>query len=42
VVIVVTNGRARYTFTSPGGGLRQVELLDYPQTISARWKGRYQ
>ena len=40
VTIVLTNGRARYTFTSHGGGLRQVDLLDYPQTISARWKGQ--
>ncbi len=32
--------RARYTFTSRGGGLKLVELLDYPQTISARWKTR--
>jgi len=38
--IVLTHGRARYTFTSFGGGLRQVDLLDYPQTISARWKGQ--
>ena len=38
--IVLTNGRARYTFTSRGGGLSQVELLDYPQTISARWRGQ--
>lgn len=38
--LVLTNGRARYTFTSRGGGLKQVELLDYPQTISARWKGQ--
>ena len=36
--IVLTNGRARYTFTSRGGGLKLVELLDYPQTISQRWK----
>jgi YidC/Oxa1 family membrane protein insertase len=36
-LIVLTNGRARYTFTSRGGGLKLVELLDYPQTISARW-----
>lgn len=36
--IVLTNGRARYTFTSRGGGLKSVEFLDYPQTISARWK----
>ena len=30
----------RYTFTSRGGGLKLVELLDYPQTISARWKNK--
>src|ERR1035437_8867195 len=42
--LVFTNGRAhylaRYTFTSRGGGLKLVELLNYPQTISARWKGQ--
>jgi len=38
--IVVTNAKARYTFTSHGGGLKLVELLSYPQTISARWKGK--
>ena len=37
-VMVVTNGEARYTFTSRGGGLKLVELLNYPQTISARWQ----
>ncbi|HEX4349646.1 MAG TPA: membrane protein insertase YidC, partial [Verrucomicrobiae bacterium] len=37
-LIVLTNADARYTFTSHGGGLKLVELLDYPQTISARWK----
>ena len=36
--LVLTNARARYTFTSRGGGLKLVELLDYPQTVSARWK----
>ena len=36
--LVLTNGPARYTFTSRGGGLLQVELLNYPQTISARWR----
>ena len=35
---VITNARARYTFTSRGGGLKSVELLDYPETVSARWK----
>ena len=34
----VTNARVRYTFTSRGGGLKSVELLDYPETVSARWK----
>lgn len=38
--IVLTNGRARYTFTSRGGGLKEIELLDYPETVSARWKGQ--
>ena len=36
--IVFTNAQARYTFTSHGGGLKSVELLDYPETISLRWK----
>lgn len=36
--IVIPTVHARYTFTSRGGGLKQVELLDYPETISARWK----
>jgi YidC/Oxa1 family membrane protein insertase len=36
--LVLTNGRAGYTFTSRGGGLKQIELLDYPETVSARWK----
>jgi YidC/Oxa1 family membrane protein insertase len=34
----LTNARARYTFTSRGGGLKAVELLDYPETVSPRWK----
>jgi YidC/Oxa1 family membrane protein insertase len=38
--LALTNGRARYTFSSRGGGLKLVELLDYPQTTSARWKGQ--
>jgi YidC/Oxa1 family membrane protein insertase len=37
-LLVITNARARYTFTSRGGGLKLVELLDYPETISPRWK----
>ncbi len=36
--LVITNARARYTFTSRGGGLKSVELLDYPETVSPRWK----
>jgi YidC/Oxa1 family membrane protein insertase len=35
---VITNARARYTFTSRGGGLKSAELLDYPETVSPRWK----
>jgi YidC/Oxa1 family membrane protein insertase len=35
--IVLANAQARYTFTSRGGGLKTVELLKYPETISARW-----
>jgi YidC/Oxa1 family membrane protein insertase len=37
--IILTNAHTRYTFTSRGGGLQQVDLLDYPDTISARWRG---
>lgn len=36
--IVLTNARARYTFTSRGGGLKSVDLLSYPETITPRWK----
>jgi YidC/Oxa1 family membrane protein insertase len=36
--LVLTNDWARYTFTSRGGGLKRVDLLDYPETISARWQ----
>jgi YidC/Oxa1 family membrane protein insertase len=36
--LVLTNAHERYTFTSRGGGLKAIELLDYPETISARWK----
>ena len=38
--LVLTNGKARYVFTSRGGGLKQVDLLAYPETISARWRGQ--
>jgi YidC/Oxa1 family membrane protein insertase len=37
-LVVLTNANARYTFTSRGGGLKTVELLQYPQHISVRWK----
>jgi len=36
--VLFTNAHARYTFTSRGGGLKSVELLDYPETVSLRWK----
>jgi len=39
-LLVITNARARYTFTSRGGGLKSVELLDYPETVSPRWEKR--
>ena len=38
--LTLVNGRARYTFTSRGGGLKSVELLDYTNMISVHWKGR--
>ena len=38
--LVLTNGRARYTFTSRGGGLKLVELLDFTNMISVHWKGQ--
>lgn len=34
-LVVLSNGHARYTFTSRGGGLKLVELLKYPESISA-------
>ncbi len=37
-LIVVTNDAERFTFTSRGGGLKQVDLLNVPETVSARWK----
>ncbi|HTR41621.1 MAG TPA: membrane protein insertase YidC [Pseudomonadales bacterium] len=33
-----TNSPVRYIFTSRGGGIKSVELLHYPETISPRWK----
>src|SRR5260221_3315216 len=40
-LLVVTNvnwPHERYTFTSRGGGLKSVELTNYPETVSLRWK----
>src|SRR3984957_17126694 len=41
-LIVITNVEKDYTniytFTSRGGGLKTVQMLKYPETISARWK----
>jgi len=33
-LLVMTNDVARYTFTSHGGGLKMVELLKYPESVS--------
>jgi len=33
-LVVVANDLARYTFTSHGGGLKLVELLKYPESVS--------
>jgi YidC/Oxa1 family membrane protein insertase len=33
-LLVLTNENARYTFTSHGGGLKLIELLGYPETVS--------
>ena len=35
-LLVVTNNEARYTFTSRGGGLKEVQLPRYPETVSSR------
>ncbi|MCU0784614.1 MAG: membrane protein insertase YidC [Verrucomicrobia bacterium] len=32
--LVLTNDNARYTFTSQGGGLKFIELVKYPETVS--------
>src|SRR5688572_10134754 len=37
-ILTITNDNARYTFTSHGGGLKTVELVRYPETISRRHK----
>ncbi len=33
---LVTNENARYNFTTHGGGLKLIELLKYPETVSTR------
>ncbi len=38
--LTITNENARYTFTSHGGGLKSVELIHYPETISRRRKSQ--
>src|SRR5437588_8413464 len=35
-LLEITNSSAHYTFSSYGGGLKQVELLQYPETVSTR------
>ncbi len=35
-LLVLTNDNARYTFTSRGGGLKDVQLLHYPETVANR------
>ena len=35
-LVEVTNANAHYTFTSHGGGLKLVELLQYPETVDSR------
>ncbi|HEV2330792.1 MAG TPA: membrane protein insertase YidC [Verrucomicrobiae bacterium] len=37
-LLTITNDRVRYVFTSRGGGIKSVGLLDFPETISPRWK----
>jgi YidC/Oxa1 family membrane protein insertase len=36
-LIQVTNGASTYTFTSYGGGLKEVALLDYPETVTTHY-----
>ena len=36
--IVLANDLARYTFTSHGGGIKQFELLHYPETVGCQSK----
>lgn len=36
----LTNGNAHYTFSSHGGGLKLIELSQYPETVSSRFEHR--
>lgn len=35
-LLVLTNDAVRYTFTSQGGGLKQIDLLNYRETVNGR------
>src|SRR5882672_2850350 len=35
-LVILANENARYTFTTHGGGLKLIELLKYPETVSTR------
>jgi YidC/Oxa1 family membrane protein insertase len=39
-LLEITNSNAHYTFSSYGGGLKEVELLQYPETVSTRRERR--
>ncbi len=41
-LLEVTNANAHFTFSSRGGGLKQIELLRYPETVGARRGAREQ
>ncbi len=36
--LMLTNAGVRYVFTSRGGGIKSIGLLNFPETISPRWK----
>ncbi|HXT13085.1 MAG TPA: membrane protein insertase YidC [Candidatus Angelobacter sp.] len=38
-LLVITNENARYTFSSWGGGLKQIELVNFPETVPS-WRNR--
>jgi YidC/Oxa1 family membrane protein insertase len=37
-LLVITNENARYIFTSRGGGLKEIELVNFPETITSKRK----